>query len=137
MPVEELAVGAQLGKYRVTGQLGRGGMGVVYAGLDTTLQRRVGIKLLTSSAVQDQEDLKRYLSEARAAAPLNHPNVVTVYDVRHNDHGFYIVMELVEGNSAATLIDAQGKLPWQTATRIVRDACRGLASAHAEGLVHR
>src|SRR3989442_1226907 len=76
-------------------------------------------------------------TKARAAAQLNHPNVVTVHDVDQSGNTYYIVMELVAGGSVQAQLAARGALPWPEATRIVADVCRGLAAAHAAGLIHR
>src|SRR5262249_12928250 len=80
---------------------------------------------------------QRFLLEARAAARLNHPNVVAVYDIGQQGDVSFIVMELVDGGSAEVLLRQRGALPWPLATRIIADVCRGLASAHASGLIHR
>jgi serine/threonine protein kinase len=127
----------KLGRYRITGRLGRGGMGVVYSGEDELLHRAVAIKVLSGSPARSHEALERFLLEARAAARLNHPNVVAVLDVGQHDGKAYIVMELVPGGSAQARLRLQGALPWREATRIVADVCRGLAAAHAAGLIHR
>lgn len=137
MASEDLAPGTQLGKYRITGRLGKGGMSVVYAGEDTRLGRAVAIKLLSEDLADDAEWLGRFQLEARAAARLNHPNVVTVHDVDQQGDDRYLVMELVQGGSVQGRLTSRGALPWQQATRIVADVCRGLSAAHAAGLLHR
>ena len=121
----------KLGRYRITGRLGRGGMGVVYSGEDELLKRAVAIKVVSGSPARSHEALERFLLEARAAARLNHPNVVAVHDVGQHDGRAYIVMELAPGGSAQARLRLQGALPWREATRIVADVCRGLAAAHA------
>jgi serine/threonine protein kinase len=125
------------GKYRITGKLGQGGMGVVYEAEDVLLGRRVAVKLLPESVAGNSHALERFLREARAAARLNHPNVIAVFDVDQRDGDAYIVMELIRGGSAADLVAQRGPLPWPEATRIIADACRGLVAAHALGLIHR
>jgi len=137
MLVEDGSVGMRLGKYRIDAKIGKGGMGAVYAGEDARLRRRVAIKVLGENLVHEDEVRRRFILEARAAAQLNHPNVVTIHDVGQRDNIYYIVMELVEGGSVQTRLQTQGKLHWREATRIVADVCRGLAAAHGAGLIHR
>jgi len=136
-PTPEPALGSQLGKYRLLSVLGRGGMGVVYEAEDPILNRRVAIKLLSAALAQDPDARDRFLREARAAAKLNHPNTVAVYDVDGRDGLVWLVLELVRGGSASDFLKARGPFNWPEATRVVADACRGLAAAHAAGLVHR
>jgi serine/threonine protein kinase len=137
MKGEDLPNRAQLGRYRLTGRLGQGGMAVVYSGEDQSLRRVVAVKVLEVRGTRTAEDLERFLLEARAAARLNHPNVVTVHDVGRSGGSAFIVMELMSGGSAQTRLRARGALPWQEATRIIVEVCRGLAAAHAAGLIHR
>jgi serine/threonine protein kinase len=132
-----MRIGTQLGKYRLVQRLGEGGMGVVYAAEDLDLTRKVALKILCGAATHAPEVAQRFLLEARAAARLNHPNVVAVYDIGQQDDVSYIAMELVEGVSAQTLLTHSEALPWPQATRIIADVCRGLAAAHAAGLIHR
>jgi serine/threonine protein kinase len=137
MTGREIRIGTQLGKYRLILHLGEGGAGVVYAAEDLVLTRRVALKILSGDAARQPGIAERFLLEARAAARLNHPNVVAVHDIGHQDEVSYIVMELVEGVSAQTILDERGALPWPQATRIIAEVCRGLAAAHAAGLIHR
>jgi hypothetical protein len=133
----DLRIGTKLDKYRLIGHLGEGGMGVVYAAEDPVLTRRVALKILCGEAIRAPGAAQRFLLEARAAARLNHPNVVTVYDIGQQGDTSYIVMELVDGASAQAVLQERGALPWPEATRIIADVCRGLAAAHAAGLIHR
>jgi tetratricopeptide (TPR) repeat protein len=132
---ERVESGTRLGRYVVMGELGRGGMGVVVRAMDPKLGREVAIKVLHgrawSSSMRD-----RLLREARAMAQLSHPNVVPVYDVDvHETLGPFVVMELVEG---VTLREAlQRGLPWRDLVELLVEAGRGLAAAHAHGLLHR
>ncbi len=127
---------SKLGKYQLKSRLGQGGMGIVYLATDTRLKRDVALKLLPKEMASDEATVKRFLREARAAARLNHPNVVAVYDVDQQRGDCYLVMELVNGCTASELL-AQGPLSWSEATRLIAEACRGLAAAHEAGLVHR
>jgi serine/threonine protein kinase len=126
-----------LGKYRITGRLGKGGMGVVYRGEDTMLNRPVAIKVLPQSLSANETALQRFLMEARSAALLNHPNVVTVYEINESNGAYYLAMELVPGGSVQDLLAREGPPPWETAARMILGACKGLSAAHAVGLVHR
>jgi serine/threonine protein kinase len=126
-----------LGKYRLTEELGRGGMGVVVAAEDTILQRKVAIKLLAPEVARTAEARERFLREARAVAPLNHPNVVMIHEINEHDGHCYIVTELATGGSLEAALERQGRMPWQAATRAIADACRGVGAAHAAGLIHR
>jgi WD40 repeat protein len=137
MTGQDTRIGTRLGKYHLVRRLGEGGMGVVYAAEDTVLTRRVALKILSGDAQQAPGAEKRFFLEARAAARLNHPNVVAVYDFGRQGHVWFIAMELVDGPSAQTVLQQGGPFPWPRATRIVADVCRGLAAAHAAGLIHR
>jgi len=127
----------QLGRYVVTGQLGRGGMGIVYEAEDTLLKRKVAIKLLPGEVSANPEALARFLREAQAAARLNHANVVAVYDIGETDGTHYIVMELMDGGNAQEILRNRGPFHWAEATSILKDVCRGVAAAHVAGLIHR
>ncbi len=125
-----------LGKYVVRREIGRGGMGVVYEGEDTLLERAVAIKWLVPQSA-DPLSIDRLLREARWAARLHHPNVVAVYDAGEIPRGVFIALELVRGKSAYDHLNEHGPFSWQDATRIVAEVCQGLAAAHAAGLIHR
>jgi len=112
-------------------------MGIVYEAEDTQLQRRVAVKLLPAELSSNAESLARFLREARAAARLNHGNVVPVYDIGESAGVHYIVMELMTGGSAAEIVRSCGSFPWREATAILRDVCRGVAAAHKAGMIHR
>jgi serine/threonine protein kinase len=129
--------GRRLGRYLLLKELGRGGMGVVYGGVDTSLDRRVAVKVLPERLSRDPVALKRFLQEARAAGRLIHPNTVAVFEVGEERGRHFLAMELVEGGTAADFIRRRGPFNWPEATRVIADACRGLAAAHAAGLVHR
>ena len=124
------------GKYILRRELGRGGMGIVYEGEDTLLERAVAIKVLPMDAADDVR-LAQLMREARCAARLNHPNTVAVYDAGEHAGGVYIAMELVRGASALEYLQRHGPFAWQEATRIVAEVCHGMAAAHAAGLIHR
>jgi eukaryotic-like serine/threonine-protein kinase len=120
------------GRYRIDALIGRGGMSDVYRGMDVVLQRQVAIKILTDRS----EDLrKRFLREAQSMARLNHPNIVGVYDAAQNDGVSYIVMELVQGRTLATI--SPSELTVHTALRYILELCEALAFAHENNVVHR
>ena len=122
------------GRYRLERPLGHGGMATVYLAQDEELRRPVAIKLLAENLASDTAFRERFLREARLAARLSHPNVVTVYDAGEAEDGRpYIVMEYVPGTTLAEL----GRVPPVEAVGLAVQACRGLAHAHSAGLVHR
>lgn len=112
-------------------------MGVVLQAEDPQLQRGVAIKLLSLESGNVSEAQQRFLREARAVAKLNHPNVVVIHEIDEEAGRPYIVTELAAGGSLQRWIEQEGPLSWQAATRSIADACRGLAAAHAAGLIHR
>ncbi|SFH74465.1 serine/threonine protein kinase [Planctomicrobium piriforme] len=131
------AVGANLGKYEIRQLLGRGGMGAVFLGFDTILEREVAIKVLPPEIEARPNTLNRFLAEAKATGKLNHPHVVAIYDLGQSNGLYYFVMEVLRGGSVADLIENRGALPWRDACRMIAQAADGLAAAHAVGLVHR
>jgi Tol biopolymer transport system component len=131
-----LSPGTRLGPYEIIAALGAGGMGEVYRARDSRLGRDVAVKVLLSSPSQDQDRLRRFEQEARAAGALNHPNIVALYDVGTYDGAPYLVTELLEG---ATLRDRlrDGGLPPRKAVEYAVQVAQGLAAAHDKGIVHR
>lgn len=125
-----------LGPYRIIGVLGEGGMGVVYRAKDTRLGRDVAIKVLTHVATDDRERLQRFEQEARATGMLNHPNLLTIYDVGHDGGGPYIVSELLEGETLRDRL-TRGPLPPRRAVDAALQIAQGLAAAHEKGVIHR
>ena len=129
-------IGETIGHYQVTGNIGRGGMGEVFAATDTRLKRRVALKVLPRQFSSDSERLRRFEREARAASALNHPNIVTIYDVCVNGDTPYIAMELVEGRSLRNVLSA-GPLPAAQIRDLAAQLAAGLAKAHEANIVHR
>ncbi|PCC70574.1 Protein tyrosine kinase [Nannocystis exedens] len=127
---------AAIGPFVVLRKLGEGGMGVVYAGYDVALDRKVALKLIRRSLIDRSEVRARMIREAQAMARLSHPNVVQVYQVGEHGDGIYVAMEYVEGQTLTAWLRTE-KRPWQLVLRTVVAAGRGLAAAHAAGLVHR
>ena len=131
-----LAAGTRLGFYEIRSSLGAGGMGEVYRAHDAKLAREVAIKVLPAQLSADPRRLQRFEKEARTASALNHPNIVTVYDVGAADGSAFIAMELVEGKTVARMLDG-GSLSLKRFLSIATQAAEGLARAHAAGIVHR
>ncbi len=133
--------GQTLGKYRILEPLGRGGMAQVFRAYHPQLDRYVAVKVLRSDLVEEEEFLARFRREARAVAALRHPNIVQVYDFDVQDDFYYMVMELLEGDTLkARLNNYRGRgetIQLGEMVSILTDVLRGLAYAHAEGIIHR
>ncbi len=125
------------GRYELGKPLGQGGMAEVFRGRDTRLGRDVAIKILRSELAGDPTFLARFRREAQAAASLNHPNIVSVYDTGDGSGTPFIVMEYVEGRTLREIIRTQGRMLPQRALEIVADVCAALEHAHEQGIVHR
>jgi serine/threonine protein kinase len=123
-------------RYKLLGPLGQGGMAVVYKAQDLSLGRIVAIKMLRQTLIHDQEFLARFQQEARAAANLAHPNIVTVHDFGQHEGRYYIVMEYIEGNDLKTLIKGGTPFPLDRVLDLSIQMCAGLGYAHRAGLVH-
>lgn len=131
-------VGAALGSaYDIEGELGRGGMGVVYRALDRKLRRAVAIKVLPPELAFRDDIKQRFLREAQTAAQLNHPNIVPIYAVEERDGLVCFVMALVEGEPLALRLATDPRPPVAEVCRILRGVADGLSYAHARGIVHR
>jgi serine/threonine-protein kinase len=128
--------GAQ-GRYRICGKLGRGGMGVVYKAEDTVLERIVAFKVLPDTLKENPQALKNFLREAKSAAKLHHPNIVTVFDAGEQDGVYYIAMEYVDGNTLKDIIKHKGRISPGGIVHVVVQICAGLAWAHDKRVVHR
>ena len=128
-------VGEQIGKYRVTRQVGRGGMGTVYAAVDDLLQREVAIKVL-NAGLEDPTVARRFHAEAIAVARLNHPGIATIYELFEHDGQQLMVMEFVRGNTLESVL-GMGPLEVDRAASIVLALLSALAHAHSLGVVHR
>jgi serine/threonine protein kinase/Tfp pilus assembly protein PilF len=130
-------IGKQLGHYRVLEELGHGGMGDVYVAEDTKLDRRVALKVLRPDVAASPDRRARFQREARAAAALNHPNVVHLYSVEESDGELFITMELVPGKSLRDVLRDGNSLPLPTTISFASQLAEGLACAHAAGILHR
>lgn len=126
-----------LGKYKLLGHIGTGGMSSVYLAEHTRMGDKRAIKVLPKSRVRDATYLARFQLEAKAIASLNHPNIVLAYDIDNEDDVHYIVMEYVDGIDLQQLVKRDGALDFSTAADIIAQAARGLEHAHGQGVVHR
>ncbi len=131
-----LPAGSRLGPYEIVSALGSGGMGEVYRARDAKLGREVAIKVLPAEAASNVDRRQRFEQEARSASALNHPNIVTIYDIGSSNGVTFIAMELIEGKTLREMIAAES-LPTRKFLDIAVQTAEGLAKAHAAGLVHR
>lgn len=130
-------IGKTIGGYRIEAILGRGGMGTVYKAVQVSLDRIVALKILAPHLVADRNFVEQFFREARAAANLNHHNVVHVYDVGNEGETYFYSMELMEGGTVEAKIRRDGKIPLKEAAAMIRDAARGLEYAESKKIVHR
>jgi hypothetical protein len=127
-----------LNRYRIESELGRGAMGVVFKAWDENLERTVAVKVLARAVREIPQAMTLFLSEAKALAQLNHPNIVAVHDQATDEHDTYIIMEFVDGTTVDRLLEERGgKLPIRTALGVIDQLCSGLAYAHGKKVVHR
>ncbi len=131
-----LAEGDYLLHYKLLGQVGAGGMGVVWRALDTRLNREVALKFLTSIQLDGSPQTQRFIREAQCASALNHPNIVTIYDINSEAGRHFIAMELVRGRSLREAL-RQGRLSCSEALKYAVPLCDALAKAHEAGIIHR
>jgi serine/threonine protein kinase len=127
----------QLGRYRILEELSKGGFATVYRALDTTLEREVALKVLDPLLMRDDAWVGRFRREARAVARLNHPHIVTIYEIDEADGRLFIIMELVERPSLKNLITERGCLSWDETLDILAQVADALDYAHGEGVLHR
>jgi serine/threonine protein kinase len=128
---------AESSKYRILGKLGQGGMGAVYKAVQLRMERTVAIKVMSPEVVGNAEAVGRFQQEVKAAARLQHPNIVTAYDADQAGELHFLVMEYVEGVSLSRLVEKNGPLPVHQACHLVRQAALALQLAHDRGMVHR
>ena len=132
-----LSAGTRLGSYEIVAPIGAGGMGEVYRARDSRLSREVAIKVLPSDVASDPDRRLRFEQEARSASALNHPNILTIYDVGTVDGTVFIAMELVEGKTVRELLASAEPLPMRRMLDVATQTAEGLAKAHSAGIVHR
>ncbi len=125
------------GRYRIVGKLGRGGMGIVYKAEDTVLDRIVAFKVLPETLQENPQALKNFMREAKSAARLNHPNIVTIFDTGEQDGVYYIAMEHVDGSTLKEIVQARGKVSASGVVHVLAQMSEALAYAHENKIVHR
>ena len=135
---ESTLVGRTIGSYRVTAEIGRGGMGAVYLAEHPLIGRKVAIKVLLSDVSRDADNVGRFFNEARAAASIRHPALVDVFDFGTLPEGSaYLVMDYLEGDTLAGRLAERKRLPAEMAISVTRQVASGMAVAHAKGIIHR
>jgi len=131
------AAATRPGRYRVLGELGRGGMGIVYKAHDTVLDRVVALKVLPEALRENEVALQNFLREAKSAAKLNHPNIVTVYDAGEQDGRYYIAMEFVDGTTLKDILKRKGPIAPGGVLNVLLQMCEALGYAHEQRVIHR
>jgi serine/threonine protein kinase len=129
-------IGKTISHYKITGQLGVGGMGVVYEALDTKLNRTIALKFLPQDSTVTSDAKKRFLQEAQAASALDHPNICTIHEISEFEGQMFIAMARYDGESLKDRID-RGPLPGEEILEIIRQIAEGMGKAHENGIVHR
>ncbi len=130
-------IGKTVGSYRITEEIGNGGMGRVYRAIHLTLDRVVAMKMIHPGLLGDLELISRFYKEAKIQAQLNHPNIVTVYDFLEVSGGYFIIMEYVNGESLGKVLSKQGPFETHVAVSIFRQILDGIGYAHSKGVIHR
>lgn len=126
-----------LGHYRVLRELGKGGMGYVFLAEDTRLMREVALKVMNQKIASTPGSRQRFISEARSMAAVHHDNVATIFEVGEHNGTPYMAMELLEGATLENYRERHGEPDFHQIIAFARDIARGLAAAHAQGIVHR
>ena len=131
-----ITAGTRLGRYEIRSKIGEGGMGEVYLSHDAELDRKVALKILPREVAMNQERLRRFVQEAKAAAALNHPNIAHIYEIGEHDGLNFIAMEFIDGSTLREKIHRE-QTDLRKLLRYLQQAAEGLAKAHAAGIVHR
>src|SRR6266513_1227276 len=128
--------GTRLGRYEIRSKIGAGGMGEVYLAQDTRLDRKVALKILPAEVAAHPDRMKRFVQEAKTASALNHPNIITIYEIDETESGHFIATEFIDGE---TLREHARKAPLKLGESldIAAQIAGALAAAHAAGIVHR
>src|SRR5207302_7373615 len=131
-----IPAGTKLGRYKICAQLGAGGMGEVYLAQDTILGRKVALKILSAEFAAHPDRMKRFVQEAKAASALNHPNILTIYEIDQTDSGHFIATEFIDGETLRER-ESKGSLRLAESLEIATQIASALAAARAAGIVHR
>jgi serine/threonine protein kinase len=131
-----LVTGTRLGPYEILSPLGAGGMGEVYRARDPKLKRDIAIKILPGELARDTDRVSRLQREAEVLASLNHPNIAAIYDFQEANDSWFLILELVEGETLADRI-GRGAIPVEESLEIARCICDALEAAHEKGIIHR
>ena len=134
---DNLSADSVIGHYRIAGKIGAGGMGEVYLAQDMRLERKVAVKFLNEEFSRDEDKLNRFIQEAKAASALNHPNILTVYEVGEIDGRNYIAAEYIDGRTLREPLSAQETLSLNRILKIALQTAEALAAAHTNGIIHR
>ena len=129
------SVGTKIKHYKIVSQIGIGGMGEVFLALDTRLERNVAIRFIKTEFVKDKDKLRRFQQEARNASLLNHPNILTVYEIGNSKHGQFIAAEFIEGRTLRKVLN-EDELSLSEILEIAIQAATALEAAHAAGIIH-
>ena len=127
----------RIGRYELLDRIGKGGMGVVYRARDTQLDRLVALKMIVTELAEESETRERFIREARAAADLNHPNIIKIYDFGEQSGRAYIAMELLAGRNLVQVLEDEERIPIESSMKVMRGVSSGLSFAHARAIVHR
>src|SRR3989339_937822 len=134
----ERLIGASFGNYRIQSIVGAGGMGTVYQAIHPTLNKKVAIKVLHPELAAVRDKVARLIDEARASTAIGHENIVQIFDCGESpDRDVYLVMEFLEGETLAELLNRKGRLTPKRMVGIVKQVCAGLEAAHRRGIIHR
>src|SRR5437773_87858 len=131
-----LEIGTRLGRYEIRAKLGDGGMGEVYLTHDTKLNRKVAVRILRSDVASDRSRISRFVQEAKAASALNHPNIITIYEIDETDAAHFIAIEFIGGETLGARVK-RGHLKLGEVLEVAIQATSALAAAHEAGIVHR
>src|SRR5436853_3636951 len=131
-----LSPGTKLGRYEIISPLGAGGMGEVYLAQDSTLDRKVALKVLPESVASDRNRMQRFVQEAKAASALNHPNIITIHEIGTEPGAHFMVTEFIEGENLRHHL-RRAPLMLTEAIEIAMQVASALSSAHAAGIIHR
>ena len=131
-----LAAGTKFGRYEIRSKIGEGGMGEVYLAQDTKLDRKVALKILPPGVAADLNRMNRFVQEAKAASALNHPNIITIYEIDESASGHFIAIEFIDGSTLRER-GATRTLPLSESLDVATQIARALVAAHDAGILHR